>query len=285
MRIAVLGSGTTSRDLPAHLAALSDATTQVAIVNPRLAVFPATAYERLIVDLGYVDAAEEAHRGGFDAVAINSFADYGIGAIRAAGITAFGSGEAALRAAAKVGPRFSIVTIWPASMAYLYDERLRALDLGTRCARVRHVGVESDLATLGTHDNVMAQLHRGDVAMLQRVLGECRAAIAQDGIQSIVLGCTCMAPIATAVGTALDFPVMEGSALAVRAAKASGTRAIGRRTSATIIGALVDAWLHRSARTGDGTGDGDGDGDASSLVPEHLHANLPSAGSCDVCVP
>ncbi|MEZ5474607.1 MAG: hypothetical protein R3E72_06330 [Steroidobacteraceae bacterium] len=131
-------------------------------------------------------------------------------------------------------------------------------------------------------------MHRGDVAMLQRVLGECRAAIAQDGIRALYSGCTpASTPIATAVGTALDFPVMEGSALAVRAAKASGTRAIGRRTSATIIGALVDAWLHRSARTGDGTGDGDGDGDgdASSLVPEHLHANLPSAGSCDVCVP
>ena len=143
MRIAVLGSGTTSRDLPAHLVALREAEVQVDIFNPRLVIFPATPYERLIVDLGYVDAAEQAQRHGYDAVVINSFADYGIAAARAAGITMVGAGEAALHAARQLGERFSIVTIWPPSMAHLYAERLQSLGLVDHCARVRHVGTEA----------------------------------------------------------------------------------------------------------------------------------------------
>lgn len=277
MRVAVLGSGTTSLELPAHLAAIRSASTAIDIVNPRLVVFPATPYERLIVDLGYLDAAEQAQRAGFAAVVINSFADYGIDAARAAGIVMLGSGEAALRAAAAAGPRFSIVTIWPRSMAHLYDERLRALGLTERCARVRHVGTEADLTTLGSDDSVMSQLHRGDAAMLRRVLAECRAAIAQDDIQSIVLGCTCMAPIAATVAAELDFPVMEGSGLAVRAAIAMpqpgatpGAQTMSaQRAGATSAGALVDAWLGLRQRN----------------QPINQASDDRPDVDCDVCVP
>ncbi len=277
MRIAVLGSGTTSRDLPAHLVALRDAATQVEILNPRLAVFPATPYERLIVDLGYLDAAEQAQRQGYDVVVINSFADYGIAAARAAGITMVGSGESALQAASRIGGRFSIVTIWPPSMAHLYHERLQSLGLVDHCAHIRHVGAEADLTSLGADDNVMARLHRGEDALLQRVLAECRAAIEQDEIQSIVLGCTCMAPIAGRLKAELHFPVMEGSGLAVLAARAllpADTMArqpadLATAATPTPIGALVDAVL----------------GDNGSSAPTMNLPGAEHASTCDVCVP
>lgn len=277
MRIAVLGSGTTSRDLPAHLATLRDAATQVEILNPRLVAFPATPYERLLVDVGYVDAAEQAQRQGYDAVVINSFADYGIAAARAAGITMVGSGESALQAARQIGERFSIVTIWPPSMVHLYAERLQSLGLVDHCVRIRHVGAEADLSTLGSDDNVMARLHRGEDALVQRVLAECRAAIAEDGIQSIVLGCTCMAPIAADLAAELSVPVLEGSALAVSAARAlrspgtAAPRSADRRTTSghTPIGTLVSALL----------------GDGGSSAPTMRVPSSELSSTCDVCVP
>ena len=41
-------------------------------------MFAFTPYERLLVDLGYVDAAQSAAQAACDAILINSFADYGI---------------------------------------------------------------------------------------------------------------------------------------------------------------------------------------------------------------
>lgn len=262
MRIAVIGSGTSARTLPPHLATLADDDASVEIVHPRLVAFPATPYERLIVDVGYVDAAEQAQRAGYDAVVINSFADYGIEAARAAGITMVGAGEAALQAAAALGPRFTIVTVWPASMGHLYIERLRALGLERQCVAVRHVGREAELAELGSDDNVMTRMQRHDARTFDRILTVCLEAIANDGIQSLVLGCTCMAPIASQLAAALDFPVIEGSALAVLRAKRIATTGVRvcAPGQATPIGALIDGL---GAQTPSATG----------------------AGECEVCVP
>ncbi len=265
MRIAVIGSGTRSRVLPAHLAALTDGSATVEIVHPRVAVFPATPYERLIVDVAYVDAAEQAWQAGCDAVVINSFADYGIEAARAAGIVMFGAGEAALRAAGEVGSRFSILTVWPPSMAHLYTERLRALGLESACMAVRHIGREAELAELGTDDNVMTRMQRRESDTFERILAACREAISDDGIQSIVLGCTCMAPIARQLAHELGFPVLEGSALAVLNARrsAESSDSGGRSGTLTSIGALV---------AGHGLQD---------------RASIPAAeaGDCEACMP
>ena len=86
MRIAIIGSGTAATDLPPHFAAEAatlDPAAAPVLVNPRLSAFAFTPYERLVVDLGYVDAVQAAAAQDARAVMINSFADYGIEAARA----------------------------------------------------------------------------------------------------------------------------------------------------------------------------------------------------------
>jgi allantoin racemase len=278
MKIGVIGSGTASRELPAHIGELAREEVRPRIVNPRLSAFAATPYERLVVDLGYVDAAQAAAADGCDALFINSMADYGLDAMRAAvGIPVVGAGEAALRDGARDGRRFAIVTVWPASMRFLYDERLRSCGLESQCVAIRHLSGEDELARLGADDGVMARMHRGERAVVARLAAMCEDAVREDGAQCIVLGCTCMAPIGPAIAGACFVPVIESSRAGFlatvaavrdpsRRAAATGPR---RSTRTALVPGLVDAWLGASER-------------GAALAPD---AAAPAdGGDCPVCI-
>lgn len=252
MRIAVLGSGSAATTLPEHFRELANDTVTPELVDPRLSVFALTPYERLVVDVGYVDAGQQAERLGCDAVMINSFADYGLDALRSVlTIPVFGAGESTMLAAAKGGRRFSIVTIWPRSLAHLYDERLRALALGEQCVSVRYVLPEVELTRLTDDDGAMARMHRGDRTIVDRLVAECERAVREDGAECIALGCTCMAPIGPAVEAACSVPVLESARVGFRAAATalrSAPRPVRREPLVAperrdLVPRLVDAWV------------------------------------------
>jgi allantoin racemase len=242
-RIAVLGSGTARPELPPHFVDRADAEPWAAPV--RLSAFARTPYERLVVDVGYVDAAQNAAPLA-DAIFINSFADYGIDAMRAVlDIPVVGAGEAALLEAARQAGRFAIVTVWPETMRFLYDERLRALGLTERCVSIVHVSPESELAKLGGDDSVMERMHRHEPTVLEQLREACGRAVARDGAECIVLGCTCMAPIGPALAAACAFPVLESSRIGLDACIAAAGARSGRRpprSDGTQLVTLVDAW-------------------------------------------
>lgn len=248
MRIAVIGSGTASRELPPHLATLGGDGVAAQIVNPRLSTFAYTPYDKLLVDVGYVDAAQSAADDGCDAVFINSFADYGIEAAAAAlAVPVIGAGAATLAAAAADGASFAIVTVWPRSMGFLYAERLRALALADRCVGVWHVSPETELARLGAENGVMQRMARGDADVIDRLAEACATAQAQ-GAQSIALGCTCMAPIGPALQQRSALPVLEASRCGFLAAVAAARlRRADAGNAAAVrdpgrIPRLVDCW-------------------------------------------
>ena len=83
-RIAVLGSGTRSPLMPPHLLELGTPEAVPELINSRLAVFAGNPYDRLVVDLAYVEMAQRAEAAGCAAIFINTYADYGIAAMRAA---------------------------------------------------------------------------------------------------------------------------------------------------------------------------------------------------------
>ena len=83
-RIAVLGSGTRTPAMSPHLAELADAGAVPELFTPRVAAFAGNPYDRLVVDLAYVDMAQRAEAAGCAAIFINTFADYGIDAMRSA---------------------------------------------------------------------------------------------------------------------------------------------------------------------------------------------------------
>jgi allantoin racemase len=247
-RIAVLGSGTARPELPPHFFERDDARPWAAPV--RLSAFARTPYERLVVDVGYVDAAQQAAPLA-DAIFINSFADYGIDAMRAVlAIPVVGAGEAALAEAARRAGRFAIVTVWPESMGFLYDERLRALGLTERCVSIEHVSPESELAKLGSDDSVMERMHRHEPSVLEQLRDACNRAVSRHGAGCIVLGCTCMAPIGPALAAACAFPVLESSRLGLAASIAAAGAQHGRRaprSDGTQLVTLVDAWAGAQA--------------------------------------
>ncbi len=242
-RIAVLGSGTTRSELPPHFFERDAAEPWAAPV--RLSAFARTPYERLVVDVGYVDAAQKAAPLA-DAIFINSFADYGIDAMRAVlAIPVVGAGEAALMAAARHTERFAIVTVWPESMGFLYAERLRALGLTERCVNIEHVSPESELARLGGDDSIMERMHRHEPTVVEQLRDACNRAVAIHGAGCIVLGCTCMAPIGPALAAACAFPVLESSRVGLAASIAAAGTPQGRRaprSDGTQLVTLVDAW-------------------------------------------
>lgn len=250
--------------LPAHLAELASIDVEPRIVNPRLSAFAFTPYERLVVDVGHVDAAQQGEREGAAAIFVNTFADYGLEAMRAVlTIPVIGAGEATLQAAARGGRSFAIVTVWPRSLGYLYDERLRALALAEQCVAVRHVSPEEELGHVGREDGVMERMHRGEPAIVEHLRLECERAVAEQGAECIVLGCTCMAPIGPALEAACRVPVLEASRVGFRAALAAVRMSAAAGPLAPIahdpglMPALVDAWLGRTASHGRDAGSGD----------------------------
>lgn len=250
MRIAVIGSGTANRELPSHLSALGGAQVQAFIVNPRLSVFAFTPYEELLVDLGYVDAAQSAVDQDCDAIMINSFADYGIEAAGAVlEVPVIGAGAATLAVAAAGDRRFAIVTVWPKSMAFIYEERLRSTGLSGRCVGIWHISPEDELTRLADDHGVMQRMQRRESQVVTRLAAACHAAQAA-GAEAIALGCTCMAPIGAELQAQCLLPVYEPSRCGFIAAVAAAEAAVASPPVAgrcavrnpLQIPTLIDGW-------------------------------------------
>lgn len=251
MRIGIIGSGSASLELPQHFydGVSHQPGVAVELVNPRLSIFAFTAYERLLVDVGYVDAVQSAEAAGCDAVVINSFADYGIEAARAvAGIPIVGAGEAALLAAQAYGSSFCILTVWPESMRFLYDERLQRLGLTEQCSAILHFSAEEELGRLTDDSGVMSRMSRHDGETIT-LLREARdRLIARYAPASIVLGCTCMAPIGPALAVDSAVPVLESSRIALQQAldqlhRVNSAVPAAKTRRPELVPAMVSAWV------------------------------------------
>ncbi len=212
-RIAIIGSGSayTGRKEPPPLIADIVGDGIVAdVVEPRLQAFPSTPYDRGIVQLAYVDCAIEAEKAGCDALYINTVGDYGIDEMRSAvDVPVVGAGEATMHLAGTLGRRFSIVTIWPARMNFIYDERLRSCNMSTKCVSVRNVLANEDVPDAESALTTTEKLGAGDATLVDRVLMEIERAKKEDRADTIMLGCTCMAPIKAALAVRTDAPVLD----------------------------------------------------------------------------
>lgn len=209
----------------------------------RVGVFPSTPVERTMQAIGHLEAGLSAAEAGADAVVIDSVGDYGLDALRSAlAIPVAGSGEAGMAAAAAHG-RFAIVTVWPRSMNFVPMDLLHAYGHKDRCIGIRNVGEEAVLDAIAGPDGYLDRVNRADGSILDKVLAEIEAAVA-DGADAILLGCTCMSPMAAKVAEAVRIPVInplaEGAKQAALLAAQSGSKGIitGR---ADLVRRMVDA--------------------------------------------
>lgn len=217
MRLGLIGSATyrgKASAVPAEVAAVLGAGDTARVYMPALNVFPRDALELNLLEVGHIDAGLRAAADGCDALVINSMGDYGLAALRAgAGVPVLGGGEAGLHKAASLGGKFAIVTVWPESTAFLYRQLLRAAALEDRCAAVLHVGKQTELEAIVRNiapgEHYVARMQGGDTTMLDRIVQVCETAIKQHKASSILLGCTCMSPVAKKLASRVSVPVID----------------------------------------------------------------------------
>lgn len=177
-------------------------------------------------DLVYVEAAVRAEAAGYDAIFVNTVADYGLELMRSAvSIPVAGAGEAAIAEARDLGDTFAIVTVWPSSTQIYYDRVLRDAGAGDQCRAIHYVLEAAEVGQLGGGRAVMSQVEDAGTAVAERVLSGCQDAEAA-GAGSVILGCTCMNGLVGWLRDNLKIPVVSplraGHQAAERAARAAG---------------------------------------------------------------
>ncbi len=214
----------------------------------RFRVLARTPYEHLFTELGTLEVAERAIDQGCDVVYVDTFGDYAIDRIRAlTSVPVLGAGEESIRYAA-AGGSYSIVTVWPESMRFLYDLRLTATPGGRACRGVHHLSDDDELDRLGRRDGVKARMGRHESDIVDDLAALCRRALDADRSEAVLLGCTCMSPVADALRDRLDVPLLDPSAIGLAAAHAAALEPIPAGASgvrhAGLAGAVVQAYLN-----------------------------------------
>jgi allantoin racemase len=208
-RIAILGTGdaaTAHDQVPRPLLDAASAGFSPQLVDVPGAVFPDTPAARAACADAYLKAGLDAERDGYAGLYINTFGDYGLDALQSrARVPVTGSGAGAIRQAA--GQDFAIVTIWPAALRFIYDHVLEQNAAADRCRGIHHLSDDDDLATLGQPDNFVAKMQGCRLTTMKRIQSACHSALT-DGAEVILLGCTCMQPVAATL-KASGLPVIE----------------------------------------------------------------------------
>ncbi|WP_063740156.1 aspartate/glutamate racemase family protein [Amycolatopsis jejuensis] len=154
-----------------------------------------------------LDAVEKATVEGVDGIVLNCFMDPALGAAReSTQLPVAAPAQSAMTLATTLGDRFSVI-LPAASGAPIVTELAHAYVGRERLASVR--GVEMPVAELREHDRLVTALCE-----------QAERAIAEDGAQVLILGCTGMCGVTTAFRAALahhDVPVIDPTVAAVSA--------------------------------------------------------------------
>jgi len=165
-------------------------------------------YDEAIAAVGMLKEIEAGDAEGCHAHVIACFGDPGLLAARElSAAPVLGIAEAAMHAASFVATHFSVVTTL--SRTKVIAEHL-----------VRNYGMEQHCRKVRAVDVAVLDLDKPEANVRGTLLGECRAALREDGIGAIVLGCAGMADLAHDLSTELGIPVIDGVAAAVRFAEA-----------------------------------------------------------------
>ncbi|MEO0402918.1 MAG: aspartate/glutamate racemase family protein [Pseudomonadota bacterium] len=155
-----------------------------------------------------LDLVKKAVEDGAGAIIIGCSDDTGLEAAREiAHCPVIGIGQAAYHLAVLAGARFSVVTTLPVSVPVLADN-IKAYGLAPKLGAVRASGV------------AVLDLENDPETATARVLDEVRIAQAEDGVQSVVLGCAGMTDIPAHAPPELTVRLIDGVTAAVKVAAA-----------------------------------------------------------------
>jgi allantoin racemase len=193
-----------TRDIEAQARRYAGADSEVEAISPRWG--PASIEGHLEDELAAVATLETvAQRAGdYDGVIIACYGDPGLYAAREVSpVPVVGIAEASMLMACMVAHRFSVVTVLP-RVRPLIEDVVARYGLSGRCASVR----ATSLAVL--------DIERDPDAAQREITVEAGRAIEADGAEAICLGCAGMGPLDRHVKEALDVPVIDGVAAAVK---------------------------------------------------------------------
>lgn len=177
--------------------------TQVTSVSP--AMGPASIeshYDEALAVPGLLQEIAKGEQSGVDGYVIACFGDPGLKAARElARGPVVGIAEAAMHMASMVGSHFSVVTTLGRTMGQAWH-LAEIYGMQRFCANVR----ACELPVL--------ELEVPGSNARERITDECRRALAEDGCDSIVLGCAGMADLCKQLQQTLGVPVIDGVAAA-----------------------------------------------------------------------
>ena len=161
------------------------------------AVFPGSTQERLICEQAYFDAGMAAAANGAEALYINTVGDYGVTKLQTTlDIPVSGAGAGALRQALRHAERFSILTLWPPGMRFIYDMMMNESGLSDFCSEILHLSSDDILASESGPAEAMKTVQACGVTTIEKVVQSITALSTRHPNDAIVLGCTCMYPLA-----------------------------------------------------------------------------------------
>ena len=161
------------------------------------AVFPASKQERLICEQAYFDAGMAAAADGAEALYINTVGDYGVTKLQTAlDIPVSGAGAGALRQALQRADRFNILTLWPPGMRFIYDMMMNESGLSDFCSEILHLSSDNILASESGPAEAMKTFQACGGTTIEKVVQSMTALSTRHPDDAIVLGCTCMYPLA-----------------------------------------------------------------------------------------
>lgn len=177
--------------------------TRIEAVSPSMGpVSIESHYDEALAVPGLLQEIARGEAAGVDGYAIACFGDPGLKAARElARGPVLGIAEAAMHMASMVGTRFSVVTTLARTTGQAWH-LAEIYGMQRFCANVRACEVP-----------VLALEEPGSQARTL-ILEECRRALAEDGCDTLVLGCAGMADLCNDLSRTLQVPVIDGVAAA-----------------------------------------------------------------------
>ncbi|MGY4707633.1 aspartate/glutamate racemase family protein [Candidatus Bipolaricaulota sp. J31] len=145
--------------------------------------------------------------GEVDALVINCFADPAVDAARElTDRVVVGPAEASMSLALHLGRKFAVVSVLPNTASWV---EVQALKFGVERRLAAAVGIEIPVLELESFPK----------RTVDAIVSAARETVERDGAEVIVLGCTGMAALASAVRERLPVPVIEPAGAAVKLAE------------------------------------------------------------------
>jgi allantoin racemase len=165
-----------------------------------------SAYDEAMAAPHIVGEVQKAQREGFDAVSLDCAMDTVVRAAReSVDIPVTSAGEASYLVAMGLCLRFSVVTVLK-STAEAIKDNINKYGFAQRCASVRYARIP----VLELKDEERA---------FRAILEEAEKAVAEDGAECIVLGCTGMSSLAIKLMERLHVPVIDPAVAALKLAE------------------------------------------------------------------